>query len=72
MLMCGIQKRLLFFVIGFLVWELRLPIQLFFNFLKISFQLMIFIPALITFWSLLYDKLLIGQNYLAILSILHL
>ena len=72
MLMCGIQKRLLFFVIGFLVWELRLPIQLFFNFLKISFQLMIFIPALITFWSLLYDKLLIDQNYLAILSILHL
>ena len=72
MLMCGIQKRLLFFVISFLVWELRLPIQLFFNFLKISFQLMIFIPALITFWSLLYDKLLIGQNYLAILSILHL
>lgn len=70
--MCGIQKRLLFFVIGFLVWELRLPIQLFFNFLKISFQLMIFIPALITFWSLLYDKLLIGQNYLAILYILHL
>ena len=72
MLMCGIQKRLLFFVIGFLVWELRLPNQIFFNFLKISFQLMIFIPALITFWSLLYDKLLIGQNYLAILYILHL